>query len=102
MGKLNLNLTEVGQFKKPLEAVTYTRSKTQEITQQNTDLQIKDKIPSSDLRTSAHAFNSEIGYGSGLPRWGYTFALSVISGTACHQVRKKCCCYTLARTKIML
>lgn len=93
----------MGQFKKPLEAVSYTRSKTQEITQQNThDLQIKDKIPSSELRTSAHAFNSEIGYGGGLPRWGYTFALLVISGTACHQVRKKCRCYTLARTKIML
>ena len=33
IGKLKLNLTEVGQFKNPLEAVSYTRSKTQEITQ---------------------------------------------------------------------
>ena len=33
IGKLKLNLTEVGQFKTPLEAMSYTRSKTQEITQ---------------------------------------------------------------------
>ena len=33
IGKLKLNLTEVGQFKNPLEAMSYTRSKTQEITQ---------------------------------------------------------------------
>ena len=70
--------------------MSYTRSKTQEITQWNThDVQIKDKIPSSDLRTSAHAFNSEIGYGGDLARWRYTVALSAISETACHQVGKE-------------
>ena len=53
---------------------------------------LNNNIPSSDLLTSANAFNSEIGYGGGLPKWGYAVVLSVTSDYLSPVGKEKCCC----------